>query len=332
MKKFRDLLEKSARCRLGAHSPPPEALRLVGKEVSKKVENKSSMIRENLGGYQSQQLGKTLLSNKTSPQPSPTLGEGVRSLRKDRVINSCASTVNSLPSCLLVLRKCYAFTLAEVLITLGIIGIVAAMTMPTLISKYKKHVVETKLKYSYSLLSQVVERAKVDHGDIGNWNFEDDTKTSVETYIIPYVKQIEGSLGTFQYLDKERYRIKLANGIFMDFDLSTPWQNFKRFITVRIDVNGDQAPNRQGRDRFHFYIFPEARTFYGAGDGNIAYNVPKAGIYYDGYGFSDQVLRDDHYRGCNDLTQEGGYPNSGYCIGIIVRNNWTIPKDYPIKL
>ncbi len=51
-------------------------------------------------------------------------------------------------------RKRTAFTLAEVLITLGIIGIVAAMTMPTLISKHEKKVYGTKLIQTYSILNQ----------------------------------------------------------------------------------------------------------------------------------------------------------------------------------
>ena len=46
-----------------------------------------------------------------------------------------------------------AFTLAEVLITLGIIGVVAAMTLPTLISNYQKRVYVTQLKKSVSVLS-----------------------------------------------------------------------------------------------------------------------------------------------------------------------------------
>lgn len=37
--------------------------------------------------------------------------------------------------------KFFGFTLAEILITLGIIGIVAAMTIPALITKHKRHVV-----------------------------------------------------------------------------------------------------------------------------------------------------------------------------------------------
>ena len=39
-----------------------------------------------------------------------------------------------------------AFTMAEVLITLGIIGIIAAITMPSLIKNYKKHEAEVRLK------------------------------------------------------------------------------------------------------------------------------------------------------------------------------------------
>ncbi|MBP7212243.1 prepilin-type N-terminal cleavage/methylation domain-containing protein, partial [bacterium] len=48
-----------------------------------------------------------------------------------------------------------AFTLAEVLITLGIIGIVAALTIPTLMNKSQKQQTVTALKKSYSTFSQV---------------------------------------------------------------------------------------------------------------------------------------------------------------------------------
>lgn len=46
-----------------------------------------------------------------------------------------------------------AFTLAEVLITLGIIGVVASMTMPSLISKYQERVFVERLKQTYSIFS-----------------------------------------------------------------------------------------------------------------------------------------------------------------------------------
>ena len=48
------------------------------------------------------------------------------------------------------------FTLAEVLITLGIIGVVAALTMPTLMSNYRKHQTVTQLKKAYSEISQAI--------------------------------------------------------------------------------------------------------------------------------------------------------------------------------
>ena len=44
------------------------------------------------------------------------------------------------------------FTLAEVLITLGVIGVVAAITMPTLIKNYQKHVWVNQLKKSVSTI------------------------------------------------------------------------------------------------------------------------------------------------------------------------------------
>ena len=52
-----------------------------------------------------------------------------------------------------------AFTLAEVLITLGIIGVVAAMTLPTLVGEYQKKQTATQLKKFYSIMQQAITRA-----------------------------------------------------------------------------------------------------------------------------------------------------------------------------
>ena len=53
-------------------------------------------------------------------------------------------------------RKRPAFTLAEVLITLGIIGVVAAMTMPSVITNYQKKQTAAQLKKAYSIVSQAL--------------------------------------------------------------------------------------------------------------------------------------------------------------------------------
>ena len=60
--------------------------------------------------------------------------------------------------------KIRAFTLAEVLITLGIIGVVAAMTIPSLINSYQHKVLETQFKKAYAILYQLVLQVQNDAG------------------------------------------------------------------------------------------------------------------------------------------------------------------------
>ena len=57
----------------------------------------------------------------------------------------------------------FGFTLAEVLITLGIIGVVAALTIPSLMSKYHRMTVETKLKKFYSTMNQAIKLSEEDN-------------------------------------------------------------------------------------------------------------------------------------------------------------------------
>ena len=66
------------------------------------------------------------------------------------------------------LKKRAAFTLAEVLITLGVIGIVAAMTMPTLIANYREKVFVTSAKRGYSVLTNAINKWNADNGVVGD--------------------------------------------------------------------------------------------------------------------------------------------------------------------
>lgn len=56
------------------------------------------------------------------------------------------------------------FTLAEVLITLGIIGVVAAITMPLLIKSYQKMVLKNQFKKTYSIMYNAFKKAEADLG------------------------------------------------------------------------------------------------------------------------------------------------------------------------
>ena len=62
------------------------------------------------------------------------------------------------------MKKNKAFTLAEVLITLGIIGVVAAMTLPALINKTKNKELHTAFLKTYAELNQVAMSFKADYG------------------------------------------------------------------------------------------------------------------------------------------------------------------------
>lgn len=100
----------------------------------------------------------------------------------------------------------FGFTLAEVLITLGIIGVVAALTLPTLIQHHKKSVVETRLKKFYTTMNQAILMAKNDYGDFENWDFflgnkydeeanlinqSEATKARFEKYFKPYLNIVK---------------------------------------------------------------------------------------------------------------------------------------------
>ena len=93
--------------------------------------------------------------------------------------------------------KKFAFTLAEVLITLGIIGVVAAMTMPTLVANYQKTVTVNRLKKAYSVMSNAFVTSQDENGDMNTWGMNNIGSVSdgyrnvippfLKNYIIKYL-------------------------------------------------------------------------------------------------------------------------------------------------
>lgn len=63
-----------------------------------------------------------------------------------------------------------AFTIAEVLITLGIIGIIAAMTLPSLITKHQKNLTISQLKRVYTVLNQALNLSQAVNGEFKYWD------------------------------------------------------------------------------------------------------------------------------------------------------------------
>src|SRR5574344_2249191 len=91
------------------------------------------------------------------------------------------------------MKKSIAFTLAEVLITLGIIGVFAALTIPTLINNYEKQATVTRLKKAYSVLNQAVSLSEAENGRFSDnytpvVSYGDSYHSAIENYLVKYIK------------------------------------------------------------------------------------------------------------------------------------------------
>lgn len=86
--------------------------------------------------------------------------------------------------------KNFGFTLAEVLITLLIIGVVAEITIPPLINDFQTNETVTSFTRIYSILDQAYKRAVQDNGTPDNWNLTADASGAVNLLNIfaPYLK------------------------------------------------------------------------------------------------------------------------------------------------
>ena len=86
------------------------------------------------------------------------------------------------------MKKYTGFTLAEVLISLAIIGVVAALTIPALVQKYQERAWITGAKKFYSIMNQAVQMAVLEHGTPDQWGITKDDSTPMAEYVLPYLK------------------------------------------------------------------------------------------------------------------------------------------------
>ena len=187
-------------------------------------------------------------------------------------------------------RYC-AFTLAEVLITLGIIGVVAAMTMPSLIQKQKEQEYIAKLKKFNSMMSQAIIMAINEEGPIENWGLtqyiKDEGMTDEEIadanearnkflqIMSKYLKVAELCPYNSTCEEWDRYsldgtafskftkRMVLADGtVITGVTILSPQCTQKMGDSEAlknvcgeffVDLNGKKPPNATGKDVFIFY-------------------------------------------------------------------------------
>ena len=178
------------------------------------------------------------------------------------------------------LHNKYGFTLAEVLITLVIIGVVAALTVSPIINTYVESSTVAKVKKGLSILGQAKKLAEVQNGSIEGWDFGEgataETASQFWNYLKPHISVIKdcgSNSGCYQnngvhllngdfyngYIDSSRYKFILADGSVMWFRMgfSGKCASSENEITnvcavFSHDVNGDKAPNIWGRDIFSY--------------------------------------------------------------------------------
>ena len=174
-----------------------------------------------------------------------------------------------------------AFTMAEVLITLGIIGIVAAMTLPSLINNKKNKELETAFKKNYSVISQALNMYYAQNGERLTPEYVGDRK--LKPTLVNYMKVLQdcgwGHSGTStscipNYNDPDRNsqvyknftgtnninlnlfddgQFILNDGSLILLENNGPVNNNKMYISV--DVNGYlKNPNKLGHDLFMFQL------------------------------------------------------------------------------
>ena len=250
------------------------------------------------------------------------------------------------------MTKRFGFTLAEVLITLGIIGVVAAMTIPTLVKNYQKTVWVNQLKKSVSTLEQGFQKALADDGvdslldsEFVKQQDNETQKQYLERTFSKYfnITRVE-DLGydiwhSYKFLNGEEYDddpqfgIYLADGTLLmfawfDFDKNKIINNIfskpntkslgGKFNTcinyIMIDVNGNKGPNLSGRDLFSFMLAENGHLY------------PAGGRDYAIWGSQKSITDPSntaYWKNSNNCS------SSGYgtqCAGRIIESGWKM--DY----
>ena len=215
------------------------------------------------------------------------------------------------------------FTLAEVLITLAVIGIVAVMTIPNLVQSYKKKEVETKLLRFYSVINNAIALSEIDNGNKTTWPEPNDItdaevtklggKSKIDAwlikYIIPYVK-----ITKKEVLSSGTVYLYFSNGSVLCWDAKAP-------TDIYFYIN-NQACIESARCRFTFNFAPKGGKYwdYAKNKGVEPYNFNLINI-------------NDAEAWCKKKNELLSWKASGdeYCNMWIKQNGWKIPEDYPYR-
>lgn len=229
--------------------------------------------------------------------------------------------------------KTPAFTLAEVLITLGIIGIVAAMTLPTMIMNHRKQVTVNKVKKFYTVMSQATNSAIAEYGSMEDWQGFTTTRNGEEmqnwfdTYLKPYLKVIDEFVKTDEETGYSTLFVVLSDGSVLsmvnwagsaksDDDANHVQDNHNGLIHVGYLTDKkliDDVDSRIGCvNTFSFLFYSPLKDQYFFQPYTYQANTPEK---YNREFFIEQL--------------KGG--NTQYCAAVMMFDGWQIKSDYPFQ-
>ena len=205
-----------------------------------------------------------------------------------------------------------AFTLAEVLVTLAIIGVVSAMTVPTLMQNHQRKTYVTQLHKVYNELSQALLKYQNDKNAVNLKEAGLTSNTALDNFISEYFnvvqtcdavsecfadeyKDMSGAVYNIMQTDLKSFVLASGAAIRPNYALSGD-----KLVNVMVDTNGKSGPNIHGRDLFFMFIY---------NNGMIDDRGTSAPLTED--------QRDSSYNSrCAAQSDIGG------CFGKILNDNW----------
>ena len=189
------------------------------------------------------------------------------------------------------------------MVTLGIIGVVAALVLPQRIENYQKKQVAVKLEKFYSTFNQALQRSIQEHGDMSGWTYAgwydwQNSKIFWEEYLEPYYSYVGTKENSWAVWPTIGYEILLPDG--SSFNISGTW------ITFYPNAKDSGVHEKTWRKTFLFLIDKDKNIILPYG-----YNGTLNGILNE----------------CNkDRTYQYA---SKTCAALIMKNGWELPKNYP---
>ncbi len=214
------------------------------------------------------------------------------------------------------------FTLAEVLVTLGIIGVVSAMTVPTLMQNYQRKSYVTQLHKVYNEITQAALQYQNDKNALNLKEAGLISQDAANYFMTNYFKVVntcDNLSGCFADSYKKLSGVDAGIGDSNSYVIASgaairPTYNAKgdSIISFLVDINGKQGPNVAGRDLFIMCLYNNGIV----DDAN--YNIDDDGNTID---FPGAPTKDEREELFTSQCNSSSFGISG-CLGKILNDNW----------